>query len=79
MQLLLILVSILFLAYSAILLIYRAYWMKMPEAPPPGNMPGSFISVIIPARNEEENIVAFNLAVKVSVIGRPANGIRFYF
>jgi len=52
--------SILFsLAYAALLTIYRSSWKAIPEAQLPQNFkPKNFITIIIPARNEAENIEA---------------------
>ena len=47
----------LFLAYAALLVFYRRSWRRMPDWMIPGGKNyTTFISVIIPARNEEENI-----------------------
>jgi cellulose synthase/poly-beta-1,6-N-acetylglucosamine synthase-like glycosyltransferase len=49
----------LFLVYATCLVFYRLAWLALPEyAVPPGFVPQTFISVIIPARNEEDNIGA---------------------
>ncbi len=48
---------ILFLLYGGLILYYRKSWMDIPTAnESAGTSPAVFISVIIPARNEEENI-----------------------
>lgn len=49
----------LFLVYAACLVFYRQAWLALPEyTAPAGFVPRTFISVIIPARNEEDNIGA---------------------
>ena len=49
-----------FIFYAALLLYYRAGWRNIPEIPPPASniQPSAFITVIIPARNEAQNINA---------------------
>ena len=60
MQLIIVSISlVLFIVYAALIIYYRQSWLKIPyytpgEIPPPPTK----ISVIIPARNEEKNIVA---------------------
>jgi cellulose synthase/poly-beta-1,6-N-acetylglucosamine synthase-like glycosyltransferase len=53
------LVSVLFfLAYAVLLIYYRQSWLSIPDFKPAANAaPITKISIIIPARNEEENIV----------------------
>jgi cellulose synthase/poly-beta-1,6-N-acetylglucosamine synthase-like glycosyltransferase len=49
----------LFLVYATCLVFYRQAWLALPEyAAPQGFVPRTAISVIIPARNEEDNIGA---------------------
>lgn len=51
--------SFLFLIYAACLVFYRHAWVTLPVFKvPTGFIPHTFISVIIPARNEEDNIKA---------------------
>ena len=54
------LISILFfLAYTVLLIYYRQSWLSLPDFKPAANVvPITKISIIIPARNEEENIAA---------------------
>ena len=48
---------LLFLAYAALIFYYRRSWLSIPGYDPPaGELPSTYISVIIPARNEEKNI-----------------------
>ena len=60
MQLIILSISlVLFTGYAALILYYRHCWLKIPcftpgEAPPPPIK----ISIIVPARNEEQNIIA---------------------
>lgn len=59
MEILLIVCCTLTAFYVALMLLYRAGWMKQKDfIIPPGFKPSVFISVIIPARNEEQNIGA---------------------
>ena len=59
MEILLIVCCVLTACYVALMLLYRAGWTKQKDfIIPPGFKPSVFISVIIPARNEEGNIVA---------------------
>lgn len=53
-------IAILFISYISLILYYRKSWISIPEFKPQtssGNLQ-PFISVIIPARNEEQNIKA---------------------
>lgn len=45
-----------FIAYSILILYYKTGWAAVPVFVPPGGPAATKISVIIPARNEEENI-----------------------
>ena len=47
---------VLFIGYSVLLTYYWISWRSIPEFVPPSKSPTTRISVIIPARNEEENI-----------------------
>lgn len=46
----------LFILYSILIVFYWQAWRSIPDFIPSGNLPGTTISVIIPARNEEANI-----------------------
>ena len=50
----------LFVLYAGLIVYYRQSWLQIPafNTPAGGDNPGTFISVIIPARNEENNIKA---------------------
>src|ERR1700744_4053523 len=51
--------AFLFLVYASCLVFYRQAWLDMPLfEPSAGFQPHTFITVIIPARNEEDNIGA---------------------
>lgn len=51
--------SFLFIVYASCLVFYRQAWLSLPAyETAPGFAPHTFISVIIPARNEEDNIGA---------------------
>lgn len=65
--------SVLFLSYAGLLLYYRAAWNAIPAfQPPPINQePSTFISVIVPARNEAGNLPA--LLQSLSEQTYPAN------
>ena len=56
----LIIILLLFLSYSLLLIYYRQSWLNIPNYKPQtkNKKPQTKISVIIPARNEEENIAA---------------------
>ncbi len=59
--------SLLFIAYTALLLYYRSSWKSIPIPPAADKENGIaavFISVIIPARNEEKNILALLESLK---------------
>ncbi|MBC7887914.1 MAG: glycosyltransferase [Ferruginibacter sp.] len=58
MELLILLVSLfLFIIYAVLIIYYRQSWLSIPIFKPTGNpVPGTKISIIIPARNEEKNI-----------------------
>jgi cellulose synthase/poly-beta-1,6-N-acetylglucosamine synthase-like glycosyltransferase len=60
MQLIIVSISlVLFICYAALIIYYRQSWLKIPSYIPGENpSPTIKISVIIPARNEEKNIVA---------------------
>jgi cellulose synthase/poly-beta-1,6-N-acetylglucosamine synthase-like glycosyltransferase len=49
---------LLMVAYAVLIAWYHRAWNQVPEFINPGNKPVTFISVIIPARNEEKNIPA---------------------
>jgi biofilm PGA synthesis N-glycosyltransferase PgaC len=55
-MLLLIIVIFLFTVYAGLMIYYWQAWRSVPEFKPGLNMPRTTISVIIPARNEGENI-----------------------
>lgn len=55
---LLIITAVLFLLYSLLLLYYYRGWRAIPVFIPPPGAPAVSISIIIPARNEENNIGA---------------------
>ena len=59
MQLILLLVIfVLQLAYSGLLLYYRSSWLAIPSySIPAGELPATRVTIIIPARNEEANII----------------------
>jgi poly-beta-1,6-N-acetyl-D-glucosamine synthase len=52
----LLLVILLFIAYSILIFYYLQSWRSLPSYIPKGNSPATKISIIIPARNEERNI-----------------------
>lgn len=58
MILLIIFTGFLLLVYAGLLLYYRVSWTQIPlfELPVPPSKPSTFISVIIPARNEEKTL-----------------------
>lgn len=53
---LLYIIIVLFLLYSLLIVYYWQSWKAIPEYDPSANTPQTNISIIIPARNEEENI-----------------------
>ncbi|HKZ66530.1 MAG TPA: glycosyltransferase [Chitinophagaceae bacterium] len=55
MPILFIIIS-LFICYSILILYYWQSWKSIPDFIPSNQTPSTFISIIIPARNEEENI-----------------------
>jgi cellulose synthase/poly-beta-1,6-N-acetylglucosamine synthase-like glycosyltransferase len=59
MQLFISLVFALLFIYVILFWYYRAAWKSIPDfEPPPGFRPATFLSVIVPARNEAKNITA---------------------
>jgi cellulose synthase/poly-beta-1,6-N-acetylglucosamine synthase-like glycosyltransferase len=48
----------LFLAYGFLINYYWLSWRSIPEYTTPGKEPGTGLSVVIPARNEEKNIIS---------------------
>ena len=50
-------VCLLFLVYAGLILVYRRNWKVIPGFEPDPGMPRTTISVLIPARNEEKNIL----------------------
>ncbi len=58
-QALFIIIAIFFSGYAVLLLYFRQSWSAIPVfIPPKGYEPKTTISIIIPARNEEQNIIA---------------------
>jgi cellulose synthase/poly-beta-1,6-N-acetylglucosamine synthase-like glycosyltransferase len=55
-MILLIIIILLFIAYATLIIYYRQSWKAIPEFQPPASAPSTKISVIIPARNEENTI-----------------------
>ncbi|GIV31718.1 MAG: glycosyl transferase [Saprospiraceae bacterium] len=50
--------TLLAMGYVAILLLYAHGWKRMPDwEPPPGYTPSAFCSILVPARNEAENLL----------------------
>jgi len=59
MQVIYLISFLFFLPYTALLIYYRQSWLSIPDFKPAVNAtPATKISIIIPARNEEENIAA---------------------
>ena len=59
MQVIYLISFLFFLPYTALLIYYRQSWLSIPTFKPEVNAPpATKISIIIPARNEEENIAA---------------------
>ncbi len=61
---LLIIISVLFTAYSILIIYYWIAWRSIPDYIPSILAPSTKISVIIPARNEEENIKKLLVALE---------------
>lgn len=64
LQAFLILLILLFIIYAALIIYYKAAWQQLPFYTPAAVTPQTKISVIIPARNEEENIKACLLSLQ---------------
>src|SRR5687767_5303871 len=60
----------LFIAYSLLINYYWQSWKSIPGFVPSGKTPATNISVIIPARNEEENIGALLQALQQQTYSR---------
>ena len=59
MQVIYLISILLLLVYAALIIYYRQSWLSIPDFKPAVNAtPATKISIIIPARNEEENIAA---------------------
>lgn len=63
-MILLIIVIVLFTLYSVLIIYYWLGWIKIPEFSVPNKYPQTKISIIIPARNEEENIGTLLMALQ---------------
>lgn len=55
-MILLFVIILLFIAYTLLIFYYRQSWTTLPAYDPPNRTAATRLSVIIPARNEEENI-----------------------
>lgn len=63
-MILLLIILVLFIIYSILVLFYWITWEKIPVYSPGKENPTTRISVIIPARNEEDNIEALLLSLQ---------------
>ena len=61
---------LLFIAYSLLIIYYWQSWKSIPDFVPSGKTPSTKISVIIPARNEEENIGSLLQALQLQTYSR---------